>query len=281
MLLASRFSMLISLIITTYNRPDALKRVLLALNQQTYQQFEVIIADDGSSAETAQLIESLKIQVTYAIQHSWQSDEGFRAAMARNRAAARANGDYLIFLDGDCVPFPDFVARHVQLAEQHYFVAGNRILLNPEFTQTVLNQALNIETWHFSQWLRTYWQGKINRILPLLRLPFHWGRKQHPHRWQGAKTCNLAVWRKDFLQINGFDETYQGWGHEDADLVVRLQRAHILRKEGRFAVPVLHLWHPEQNRNQEADNQRRLQHILNSQTTWAELGVQQYLKKIE
>ncbi len=267
----------ITLIITTYNRPDALKRVLLALNQQTYQPFEVIIADDGSTSETTALIELIKSQVHYPMQHIWQKDEGFRAAMARNRAAARASGDYLIFLDGDCVPFPNFVAHHAQLAEQNYFVAGNRILLNAEFTQTVLNQQITIENWQFSQWLFAYWQGKINRILPFLRLPFAWGRKRYLHRWQGAKTCNLAVWRADFLKINGFDETYQGWGHEDADLVVRLQRTHILRKEGRFAVPVLHLWHPEQDRSQEGENQRRLQQILHSQTTWAAMGVQQYL----
>ncbi|EIJ43766.1 putative glycosyltransferase [Beggiatoa alba B18LD] len=269
-----------SLIVTTYNRPDALKRVLLALAQQqaiALQTLEIIVADDGSRVETAYLIQQLQKTLPYRLVHSWQTDDGFRAGMARNRAVAKATGNYCIFLDGDCIPRPDFVAQHIKLAEVGYFVAGNRVLLSERFTQAVLQDRMIIPQ-HFWTWWRTYWQGDINRLLPLypLPMPTYW-RKRYLDRWQGAKTCNLAVWRTDFLAVNGFDEQFQGWGHEDADLVVRLIRAGIKRKDGRFAVPVLHLWHPEQDRSQEPANIARLQAILATKTTVATVGVNQYL----
>ncbi|ALG68043.1 glycosyltransferase family 2 protein [Beggiatoa leptomitoformis] len=269
-----------SIIITTYNRPDALQQVLHACAQQQgvdVRHLEIIIADDGSHIATTELINSLRPRLPYQLKHSWQADNGFRAGMARNRAVALATGNYLIFLDGDCLPRSDFVAQHLQLAEQNWFVAGNRVLLNPVFTEAILQQAIQLPD-NLWQWWRVYLQGAMNRFLPLLTLPLPnaW-RKWHCKRWQGAKTCNLAMWRADFFAVNGFDELFQGWGHEDADLVVRLIRAGVQRKEGRFAVPVFHLWHPEQDRSQEPANIARLQAILTATTTVATVGVNQYL----
>ena len=255
----------ISLIVTTYNRPDALKLVLQALSAQTMLPFEVIIADDGSTPATAKLIHQL--QLPYPLQHIWQEDKGFRAARARNRAVAAADGDYLIFLDGDCIPQTDFIEKHAMLAENGYFVAGNRILLSEKFT-------VQGEIWKWStiKWIMPYLHRDINRLLPLLRLPDSVLRKRQ-QKWQGAKTCNLALWREDILKINGFNECFQGWGHEDAELVVRLLRNNVQRKEGRFAVPVLHLWHPEQDRSQEKENRQKLEEMLNSTTTVAQEGI--------
>lgn len=235
----------ISVIITTYNRPDALALVLNALLDQQFSDFEVIVADDGSTDVTAKLIKQLS--TPYLLKHVWQADQGFRAAKARNLAVMAAAGDYLIFLDGDCIPRIDFIAKHHELAESGYFVVGNRILLNEQFTQQVINSAEPVWNWPVNKWLLPYIQRNINRFSPLLRLPFV--RKHCQQTWKGVKTCNLAVWSKDFKQINGFDENFQGWGHEDADLAVRLLRSGIKRKNGRFAVPVLHLWHPEEKRN--------------------------------
>jgi glycosyltransferase involved in cell wall biosynthesis len=257
--LATGFIQVNSIIITTYNRPDALALVLNALAAQSCLDFEVIIADDGSSQATFDLIQQL--QLPYFIRHIWQADEGFRAAMARNRAAAAAQGDYFIFLDGDCVPTPDFVFRHQLLAEKNCFVAGNRILLSQKFTDKILPNT-PIWQWKIKQYLAAYLRGDINRILPLLRLPDYKWRKYKHKKWQGAKTCNLAVWRDDFFQVNGFDEQFQGWGHEDAEFVVRLLQHGVIRKEGRFAVPVLHLWHPEQDRQLELVNRQRLEQGL-------------------
>lgn len=270
--------MQISLIVTTYNRPEALKLVLLGLSvQHPTSDFEVIIADDGSTEETAELIKQIQATLPYPLHHVWQEDQGFRAAMARNRAIAAAHGNYLIFLDGDCVPLTYFVARHQQLAERGWFVAGNRILLSQRLTHQVIQHVSPLWTWSFPQWGLSYLRGDMNRFLPLLKLPEKIFRKHRSHTWQGAKTCNLAVWREDILRINGFDECFEGWGHEDAEFVVRLLHSGIQRKEGRFAVPVLHLWHPQQERDQEKKNWQRLEQRLLSREIVAQQGVHQYL----
>ncbi len=276
----------ISVIVTTYNWPEALELILRALAAQAHltsvdkgADFEVIIADDGSTADTAERVKQLQPNLPYYVQHVWQEDKGFRAAGARNRAIAAAKAQYLIFLDGDCVPQTDFIAKHHQLAEAGVFVAGNRILLSQAFTNQILDNApsqAEIWRWPTRQWLLPYLRRDINRLLPLLRLPNSVFRKHDKQKWQGAKTCNLGVWRSDLLKINGFDERFQGWGHEDAELVVRLLRSGIGRKMGSFAVPVLHLWHPEQNRFQETANRQRLEQMLKSTVTWAQQGVDRY-----
>ena len=130
--------MLISVVVTTYNRPDALRAVLAGLAAQTDHGFEVLVADDGSRDDTRQLVERTAAAFPVPVAHVWQEDEGFRAGAARNRAAAVARGEYLVFLDGDCVPRPDFVAQHRTLAERGWMVAGNRILLSEAFTKLSL-----------------------------------------------------------------------------------------------------------------------------------------------
>ncbi len=121
---------LISLIVTTHEREDALDAVLRSLSTQTDRDFEVIVADDGSGPATADLIESWKPRLGRPLAHAWQPHEGFRASEIRNRAIIASNGSYCIFLDGDCIARPDFVARHRVLAERGWFVTGNRILMS-------------------------------------------------------------------------------------------------------------------------------------------------------
>jgi len=209
--------------------------------------------------------------------HVWQEDLGFRAGAARNKASAQATGDYLIFIDGDCVALPSFLTQHEKLAEPGWFVAGNRVLLSEAFTHQTLRQGLALHQRTRWQWLMDRLNGRINRWLPLLLAGDAEWRKNAPKRWQGARTCNLAVWRQDFLAVNGFDEAYAGWGHEDADLAVRLIRQGTYRKDGRFATAVMHLWHKENDRSQLQENVARLEQILAAQRTKAEIGVSQYL----
>ncbi len=263
----------LSVIITTYNRPNALRLILKGLENQTDKYFEVIIADDGSTPETAQEIERLQKIMPYPLHHYWQPDQGFRAAKARNQAVAQSRGDYLIFLDGDCVPPTTFIARHRKLAEKGFFVAANRLLLSQAYTQQVLDQELPIYSWTFFQWLKLRSQKACNRILPVVYFPFYSLCKYNSERWQGAKTCNLAIWKTDFLKVNGFEEAYEGWGYEDSDLVIRLFRAGLLRKNGHFSVPVFHLWHPENDRSTTPENLDRLKQILNSTKIRATLGI--------
>lgn len=267
----------ISLIVTTYNWPAALQCVLSSILQQTFpfESIEVIIADDGSTDETKTLIKSWQDRFPCPLVHIWQEDKGFRAAKIRNLAAKAARHDYLIFIDGDCMIGPQFLQRHANLAEKNWFVAGNRLLLSPEFSQVVLDGE-SVHQYRLKQWLSLYQQGKVNRILPYLSLPLGPLRKWGRTRWEGAKTCNLAIWRDDFFSVNGLDECYEGWGFEDSDLVVRLINNKIYKKSGRFSAPVYHIYHPEANRALTSANYQALQKTIITKKVLAEKGLTQY-----
>ncbi|MGM0564473.1 MAG: glycosyltransferase [Pseudomonadota bacterium] len=249
----------LSVIVTTYNAPDHLALVLEHLNQQTVDtDYEVVVADDGSTPQTRGLIESLSGSLKYPLIHAWQEDRGFRAGAARNRAVERATGDYLVFLDGDCLVFPDFVEKHFALAEPGWMVRGSRVMLGKEFSQRIIAGAESPR--RESNWWRLRFSGQVNRLGPLLRLPFM--QRRLSTKWYGVKTCNLGVWRCDFELVNGFDERYIGWGHEDADLAVRLLNNGVRRKEGRHFIPVLHFWHARNDRSRESDNKARLDETI-------------------
>lgn len=269
--------LLIAVIVTTYNRPDALALVLDGFAAQGRHDFELIVADDGSTDDTRALVESRARRAPFPLRHVWQEDRGFRAAAIRNRALAATRADYVIFTDGDCIPSRDFVARHRRLAEPRRFLAGNRVMLSPGLTGRVLREHLPIQEWSGWQWLRAYLARDAERIWPLLTLPDSAFRKLRPRRWYGVKTCNLSAWRSDLLAVNGLDETYSGWGLEDSDLVIRLLHAGVRHKSARFATPVFHLWHPESGRDRLPENQRLLDDLIASTRTRAPLGVDQYL----
>lgn len=253
---------LISVIVTTYNREDALAAVLRSLSRQTDPDFEVIVADDGSGPATAALVEAWKAKVGHRIEQVWHEDRGFRAAEIRNRAILASRGTYCIFLDGDCIVRPDFIATHRRLAEPGCFVTGNRVLLSKELTGRVLRDDLVPETWGFARWIAERWRGGVNRLAALLHLPLGPLRRLRGQAWQGARSCNLAIWRADLDRVDGFDADYSGWGKEDSDIIVRLLRAGVRRKEGVFATGVIHLWHAEADRSQLADNEGRLASVM-------------------
>lgn len=250
---------MISILLATYNWPQALKLCLESLATQTEQDFEVIIADDGSTESTKQMIDAFKATSPYPITHLWQEDLGFRKTQILNRAIDAAQGDYLIFLDGDCLVQPDFVERHRLLAQPGYLVTGSRVLLDEKLTQDLLVWP----KWDFarlsamlpSERLR----GGINKYLPLIiKFGNSTLRVYKKFVWRRIKGCNMACWKKDALAIQGFDESMTGWGHEDADFVFRLQRHHVKRKSGSWATEVFHLYHPIHDQSNAAENARRV-----------------------
>ena len=161
--------MFVSVVITTYNWPAALDLALKGLAAQTCRNFEVIVADDGSKVETQLLVQNWAARFPVALMHVWQEDLGFRASRVRNLAILKARGNYLVFMDGDCIARPDFIARHQDLARRQRFVTGNRVLLSPDLTQLALEQQLPLHSWGLGQWWRQTRQGQCNRLLPLLR----------------------------------------------------------------------------------------------------------------
>lgn len=274
--------MLISVIVTTYNRPDALSAVVRALLDQTDANFEIVIADDGSRQPTRDALTAFAA-VPHApgarrLVHAWQPDTGFRASAARNLGVFAARGDYLVFLDGDCIPRPDYVARHRLLAERGFMVSGSRVLLSERFTGELLSSSAPVHRYGLAYWLKQRLIGKTNKVVPLLHFPDTPMRHYRAVKWSRIKSCNLAIWRDDYLAVNGFDESFVGWGHEDADLVLRLARHGVRRKGGAFSTEVFHLWHRENTRATESENRRRVEERMQTGVTLADIGMDSHPK---
>ena len=250
---------MISILLATYNWPQALKLCLESLATQTDKNFEIIIADDGSSENTKLLIETIKASHPISIKHLWQDDQGFRKTKILNQAIAAAHGNYLVFLDGDCIVQPDFVAQHRKLAQKGFLVTGSRILLN----ESVTTELLAWPHWSFQKFssnlLSSRLNGGINKYWPLkIKLGDGSWRDYKKFVWRRIKGCNMACWKADAEAINGFDETMTGWGHEDADFVFRLQHHGIRRKSGSWSTEVLHLFHKIHDQSNAVENARRV-----------------------
>lgn len=277
--------MKISLIISTYNRHDALELSLLSVKQQTLDHrllnncdIEVLIADDGSTSETRHLIEKFQKSFPFALTHVWHEDNGFRLSAIRNLAVSKSVGDYLIFIDGDCMIAKDFIQNQYNLMEKGFFVGGNRVLLSDTFTRKILvNKDISVVKVSLLHDVINKLLMRTNKLMPSLRLSSQgkW-RKAHNNNWHRPKGCNMAVWRSDLYAVNGFDESFIGWGHEDADFLIRLLHLGVLIKDGRFSAPVYHLWHKQSPRDNEAQNQQMLLERTKSSVTKAEIGINSY-----
>lgn len=267
--------MKISFIVLTYNRSDALLAVLRSLAAQCDEGHEVLVADDGSRPDQVQLLFDRCPVFRCPARHVWHTDVGFTAARARNLGASQATGDYLVFLDGDCVPSKAFVAGHTRLAEKGCFVNGSRVLISQRLTERVANGAIDLPSRPVWFWLSARLKGDSNKLLHLLRWPRRLFRVKQDFHWHGIRSCNFGVWRTDFVHVNGFDETFQGWGHEDADLVLRLSHLGIHRKNGFMGTEVFHLWHRENLRDQASINKTRVLERMKTDVILAGKGLRE------
>jgi glycosyltransferase involved in cell wall biosynthesis len=267
--------MKISFIVLTYNRSDALLAVLQSLSRQCTSDHEVLIADDGSGHAAVELLFKNCPVFRCPVSHVWHSDKGFTAARARNLGASFATGDYLVFLDGDCVPNRVFAREHRRLAERGYFVNGSRVLLSERLTAKALSGDIDLPAQPSTFWLGARWSGDANKLLHVLPWPWPLFRVQKEFRWHGIRSCNLGIWRKNFIDVNGFDETFEGWGHEDADLVLRLSHLALRRKNGFLATEVYHLWHRENARDYESINKQKIIQRMKTIIVLAEKGLRE------
>ena len=262
----------VSVLVTTYNWPDALEKVLLALASQTVLPQEIIVADDGSGPETQARIASLVPRCPVPLRHSWQPDHGFRAALSRNRAIAAATGDYIVLLDGDMVPHPTFIADHVAAAKRNTFVQGMRVLTNADGRDRLMASDRNT---------LGFFDPGIRRRRHTLRVP--WLAKLVARASEGTslkaiKTCNQGWWRSDLISLNGFDERYEGWGREDVDLAVRAVRAGIRRRSLRFAGLASHLYHPERHDGATSPNDALIADTLQRDHTRSPVGLDRHME---
>lgn len=262
------------MVITTYNRSDALLAVLRGLVAQTDKSFEVVVADDGSRPEHVQAILHSPLAAQLKLVHVWHPDVGFTASRVRNLGVAHAQGDYVVLMDGDCVPDVDFVAQHKRLAQPACFVNGSRVLLSAALSARVVQAQLALGGRAWAWWLWQRLAGQANKWTARWRLgaQLAW-RMQAGFAWKGIRSCNMGVWRTDYERVDGFDESFVGWGHEDADFVLRLHHAGVLRKNGFYATEVFHLWHPEAVRTAESQNAQTVRARMGSGLVKAQRGL--------
>jgi len=262
--------MSVSLIITTYNRPDALLLVLRSIEGQVTLPDEVIIADDGSHRESQKLITDFRQSSNLNIIHSWQEDKGFRAAKSRNKAISKSNGDYIVLIDGDMILHPEFINDHINQAQPSYFVQGSRVLLTEDKTnQTLDQQKINFSL--LSNGLQNRKNAFHSNILSTL-----FSNKRNYLR--GIRTCNMAFYKQDCININGFNNDFEGWGREDTEFITRLLNSGINRKNVRFNAIQFHLWHNEIIRDSLKKNNEILQDTINNHSQWCNNGIDSYLK---
>lgn len=248
--------MRISVIVTTYNRPDALRRVLDGLAHQCVAPDEVLVADDGSGPDTRRLVEEQMPRGNYRLDHVWQPDQGFRAAAIRNAAIRRSRGDYIVCLDGDCIPGRHFIADHHRLAEAGCFFQGGRVLVSRGRSAVYDCR----DTRSFPVLMKDLIHGDLGNGHHLLRLPVWPARRSR--RLSGIRSCNMGFWRSDLIAVNGFNENFVGWGREDSELAVRLFRFGLRCKRHPFMAVCFHLWHEENQRYRLAVNDALLKEAL-------------------
>jgi glycosyltransferase involved in cell wall biosynthesis len=264
-----------SLIITTYNRKDALALVLASVTRQRALPDEVIVADDGSRGDTREMLETIARDFPAPLRHSWQEDDGFRAARSRNRAIAAARGDYILLLDGDMLLHPEFVADHLRAAKHGCFVQGSRVLTSAELSAELLAEG---------RAAIPFFARGIQRRRNAMHLPWlsnlHLRRSERNPLPRGIKTCNQGWWREDLLTINGFDERMIGWGREDDELATRALHAGLHCRQLRFAGLAYHLYHPERHQDGASSNDIYLQETRDKRATRASLGIDRHLQEL-
>jgi glycosyltransferase involved in cell wall biosynthesis len=272
--------MKVSLIVLTYNWPQALARVLEGIAAQTRLPDEVIVADDGSGEPTRQLIENVARDFPVPLRHVWQEDRGFRAARARNRGIAAAGGDYVILLDGDMLLHPAFVADHLMLAAPGFFLQGGRIKASEAETQRLLAGKAPV----FAPWSEADFKvfDGIRRHYAF-RQPSLARWKARQRRGGRVMSCNMSFWRQDLLRVNGFDERMEGYGAEDRELAARLENAGVRRRQLKWAALAVHLEHRSRAQPDVDDlslpNNRLFQMTLVERLTRCEQGISGHLSE--
>jgi glycosyltransferase involved in cell wall biosynthesis len=261
----------ISLIITTYDRPDALELSILSALRQTRPPEEILIADDGSGEETILRVDRLAEESPIPIHHIRQSHRGFRAAMIRNKAMAGAKGQYILLVDGDMILHRDFVQDHEAAARPGYFSQGSRVLITEEKTAEVLRT----RQMEFSP----FEPGLMNRK-NAVRSPFLsrcFSRSRSGLR--GIRTCNFAFWMSDALSVNGFNEDFEGWGREDSEFAARMLNRGVFRQDIKFSALAFHLYHPLRSLSSLSLNDQLLENTVRNCLSRCTNGMDKYLQQ--
>lgn len=262
--------MKVSLIITTYNWKKALEMVLKSVIQQNVLPNEVIVADDGSSDGTKEMLVELSKNFPVPLIHSWQEDIGFRAAKSRNKAIANSSYDYIVMIDGDIVLHPSFIEGHIDVAKKGVFVQGGRVMLDRNLSQSLLTNGTLPS--FFSIGLKNRKNTISNKYLS----------KFFSRTWnsdRSTRTCNFAVWREDLIKVNAFNEDFEGWGREDSEMVIRLLNNGLDRIYLKFQAVGYHIYHKESNRGMLEKNDLIYKNTIEKRSQHCVNGLDKYLLK--
>ena len=261
----------ITLLVSTYNRPEALEPVLLSILRQTLLPTEVVIADDGSKDETRRLIERIGENSPVPLVHVWHPDTGFRLSEIRNKAIAAAKGDYIIQIDGDVLLERHFIADHAGMAEPGWFVCGSRVMLSQELTGKIMSGEVNVPR---------LWNTGIIFLLNGLRIG--WLRNYMAKRYARGEVrrlrgCNMAFWKKDLVAVNGYNEDLTDWGGEDAEIAYRLVHSGVQKKMLKMGGVEYHLYHTFAPREAVGRHDDVIQQVKREKTAWCGNGLDKHL----
>ncbi|MFN3136699.1 MAG: glycosyltransferase family 2 protein [Allomuricauda sp.] len=265
----------ISVIISTYNAEEWLKKVLWGFNCQIFKDFEVVVADDGSGPKTKQLLEELSDKVFYKIVHVWQEDDGFQKSRILNKAVTACSADYIIMTDGDCIPREDFVEVHYINKEPGYFISGGYYMLPMNISKMITLEDIEEQNCFDINWLKakgipkTFKNNKLTAsgiISKLLNTITPTNAS-----WNGH---NSSGWKKDILNVNGFDERMQ-YGGQDRELGERLFNFGIKSKQLRYSAVCVHLDHKRGYKTPEsiAKNQAIRKETRSQKLVWTHYGI--------
>jgi glycosyltransferase involved in cell wall biosynthesis len=234
----------LGLVLSTYEWPEALDAVLRAFSEQSDSDFAIVVADDGSRADTGAVVDAWRASFGGRLEHAWQPDEGFRLARVLNLGALAIDAEYLVFLHGESVPRRHFVRAIRSCAIPSWFVAGRRIDLSEGLTTRVLKQRIPVHRWGMLDWLRV--RKEVAPLSSLTRRDRRRvGARALPEFVPADRTYGylLGVWRSDFERVNGYDMRFLGWGEEDVDIAVRLRRLGLRCGHAGPDATLVHLWH--------------------------------------
>lgn len=233
----------LSVIISTYNQPEWLEKVLWSYEHQTFKNFEVVIADDGSGEATKMLIDQIQNEVSYPIQHVWHEDNGFQKTIILNKATVASKGHYLVYTDGDCIARKDFLQIHSENKEQGYFLSGGYFKLPMKISMIIGRKEIESQICFDIDWLKEHglkFSFKNNKITAKgFKQEFLNAVTPTKATWNGH---NSSGWKTDILSANGYDERMQ-YGGEDRELGERLFNSGIKAKQLRYSAICLHLDH--------------------------------------
>ncbi|GAA3509393.1 glycosyltransferase family 2 protein [Aquimarina addita] len=258
-----------SLVTPTYNWPQALELLLISIKNQTIFPDEVIIADDGSQKDTADLIKKMQKNYPVPLHHIWHEDIKNRKPAIMNKAIASAKYEYIIEIDGDIIMHPDFVKDHLSLAEKDVFLYGSRVNIKENHLATLFKNKQTSFTF-FSKGIKK--RGRTLRI-PLLANRY----KTEEKRSTKLRGCNMSFWREDFIKVNGFNEALTGWGIDDSEMIQRLINIGIKGKRLKYKGLVYHIYHQEQDKSHIEVNKIIEKETTEKKITYIDKGVDQYL----